>query len=124
MSYKRIIHDGVPHYGQHLMVHLIQCGEAILHEGAIHDFMVELVPAIDMQAYGPCRVFRFGEGEELGISAFQLIYTSNISMHTNDAHREGYFDLFSCRAFDVGQVLDRLRVAFNCVTDHEVFFRR
>ena len=112
MNYKRLAWEGEPAYGKHLMVHLEGCGSALLEIDSVRKLITELVPAIDMQPFGPCHVHRFGEGVEAGISAFQLIYTSHISIHTNEAAREGYFDVFSCKPFEDETVLAALRQAF------------
>lgn len=113
MSYKKVVANGKLYYGQHFMCRVDNCGEEILSTEKIKEFMRELVPAIDMKPFGEPQAFRFGEGDEVGISGFQLIYTSNIAIHTNDMSRELYFDLFSCKEFDVGVVTARLEAAFS-----------
>lgn len=124
VNYKRLAWEGEPAYGKHLMIHLGGCSDAILDLETIRNFIVDLVPAINMRAFGSCHAHRFGEGQEAGISAFQLIYTSHISVHTNDAAREAYFDIFSCKSFEDDTILDALRETFGPEqVDHLCVFR-
>jgi S-adenosylmethionine/arginine decarboxylase-like enzyme len=104
--YKRVHYDGKYCYGKHALFHLINCNEEILSIDKVKGFISSLVHDIDMTAFGECQCFRFGEGDEIGLSAVQLIYTSSITMHTNDLHREGYLDVFSCKDFSENQVLE------------------
>jgi S-adenosylmethionine/arginine decarboxylase-like enzyme len=103
--YKRILHDGKLCYGKHALFHLVKCNENILSIEAVKTFISTLVHDIDMVAFGECQCFRFGEGDEVGLSGVQLIYTSSITLHTNDLHREGYLDVFSCKDFSEDQVI-------------------
>ena len=100
MSYKRIMHNGEPHYGKHVIHHSIGCNDNILDEDKIAEFIIELCDGIDMVRYGDPFVARFGKGIEIGISAVQLIETSAITIHTNDGARELYLDVFSCKDYD------------------------
>ncbi|GIN99398.1 hypothetical protein J5TS2_00670 [Brevibacillus halotolerans] len=102
--YKRIMHEGKAYYGKHVLVHMERCNENILSIEVVKDFITKLVKDIDMVAFGECHCYRFGDGEEIGLSAVQLIYTSSITLHTNDLHREGYLDVFSCKDFSEEQV--------------------
>jgi S-adenosylmethionine/arginine decarboxylase-like enzyme len=99
-SYKRTYINGNVYYGKHLMITATNCNRNILEIDAISRFIKELVPKIDMTAYGDVIIARFGEGEEIGISAVQLIITSSITIHTNDMARDMYLDVFSCKWFD------------------------
>lgn len=111
--YKRILHDGKLCYGKHALFHLENCNERILSIEAIQTFISALVKEIDMVAFGECQCFRFGEGDEIGISGVQLIYTSSITIHTNDLHREGYLDVFSCKDFSEDQVTASINQFFS-----------
>ncbi|QDX94172.1 S-adenosylmethionine decarboxylase [Brevibacterium sp. JNUCC-42] len=102
--YKRIMHEGKACYGKHVLVHMEKCNENILSIDVVKEFITKLVKDIDMVAFGDCHCYRFGDGEEIGLSAIQLIYTSSITLHTNDLHREGYLDVFSCKDFSEEQV--------------------
>jgi S-adenosylmethionine/arginine decarboxylase-like enzyme len=112
-SYKRIIRDGEPHYGQHLMLTATGCNERLLDCDSINAFIKALVKEIDMVAYGEPLIARFGQGIEIGISAVQLIETSAITLHTNDGCRDLYLDVFSCKEYDPDVVLDVVDAFFD-----------
>lgn len=122
-SYKRIIRDGVPHYGQHLMLTATNCNERLLDCDSINAFIKVLVKEIDMVAYGEPLVARFGQGIEIGISAVQLIETSAITLHTNDGCRDLYLDVFSCKEYDAGVVVEVVEAFFDpySISFNEVF---
>ena len=105
-GYKRIVFNGQRHYGRHVMVDATLCNERLLELDDINAFVAELVKRIDMVAYGDIVSARFGGGIETGISAVQLIETSAISLHTNDEARDLYLDVFSCKDFQAGTVVD------------------
>lgn len=113
LEYKRIVVDGVHYYGKHLVLTARGCNEAILDTEAIASFMKELVVQIDMVAYGEPIIARFGGGIEVGISAVQLIETSAITIHTNDAAREMYLDVFSCKGYNEMDAINFLKSIFN-----------
>lgn len=122
--YKRIKHEGKQYYGKHMLLHLTQCNDAILEISSVKDFIVKLVEEIDMVAFGDCHCYRFGEGDEVGLSAVQLIYTSNITLHTNDLFREGYLDVFSCKDYDEEKIIDSVKSVFNPKSvDYEIVWR-
>lgn len=113
MSYKRIIFNGEPHYGKHVVHHSEGCNESILDITSITSFIIDLCDAINMVRYGDPFVARFGHGIEVGISAVQLIETSAITIHTNDGARELYLDVFSCKDYDAGIVSDMVTAYFD-----------
>ncbi|TWT48279.1 S-adenosylmethionine decarboxylase [Botrimarina hoheduenensis] len=124
-EYRRLQHNGEPHYGQHLIATALSCNEGILSIERLYDFLQRLADDIDMVRYGPPIVARFGEGHEVGISGVQLIQTSSITIHTNDAHRDMYLDVFSCKSFaeeTVRSVVEEFLspTSLSC----EVFFRK
>ena len=98
-SYKRIVIDGARYYGRHLVASAHGCNDALVDKERIKQFLKEMVSRIDMVAFGEPIVERFGGGIEVGISAVQLIETSAITLHTNDASRDLYLDVFSCKDF-------------------------
>lgn len=122
-EYRRIMHEGQPHYGQHLLVTALDCNSSILSIERMYEFLQTMADEIDMVRYGPPIVARFGGGIETGLSGVQLIETSAIMFHTNDAHRDMYLDVFSCKTFDeqtVRRVLDDF-LSPNQVTSQLVF---
>ncbi len=75
----------------------------------IRAFIKELVPAIDMIAFGEPWIERFATHDPIkaGISFCQMIETSNICGHFVDANGDFYLDIFSCKPFepDIAEVL-------------------
>lgn len=125
MGYKQVSFRGQVYYGKHMLVHGVGCSSTILSVDGIREWVSGLCDRIGMQRFGDCVAARFGEGEEVGISAFQLIYTSNIAIHTNDAHRELYLDVFSCKDYGEKLVLDEVRNYFSPEElTYEVLYRR
>jgi S-adenosylmethionine/arginine decarboxylase-like enzyme len=124
-EYRRIQHNGQAHYGQHLIATCTGCNEAIQSIERMTEFLQTMADDIDMVRYGDPVVARFGGGIETGISGVQLIETSAIVIHTNDAHRDMYLDVFSCKEFEeatVRRVLDDF-LSPSSVTC-EVFYRK
>jgi len=80
----------------------------------------ELIPAIDMIAYGEPQIEYFAEGTASeGYTLIQLIETSNIAGHFNSTGEEAgdfYMDIFSCKTFDVDTALDVTQKYFNPVS--------
>lgn len=105
MPYKRIVVDGVKHYGKHVILTAGACNDGLLDKDRIADFCRDLVKRIDMVPFGKPFVERFGDGDEVGISAVQLIQTSAITIHTNDGARDMYLDVFSCKDFTAETVV-------------------
>lgn len=95
-------------WGFHLSLDLGRCcKKAITNELHITAFVKHLVKDIDMVAYGPCHIKKFGTGNKAGYSAFQLIETSNIALHLCDETGDTYIDIFSCKPYD-REVVKRL----------------
>lgn len=112
-EYRRIVHNGEKHYGQHMMVTALGCNEAILSIEKLYEFLQQLADDIDMVRFGPPIVARFGKGHETGCSGVQLIETSQISFHSNDNHRDMYLDVFSCKTFTEATVYGVLEQYFS-----------
>lgn len=104
MPYKRIVVNGEKHYGKHVILTASGCNTNLLEKVKIADFCRDMVKRIDMVPFGEPFVERFGDGDEVGISAVQLIQTSAITIHTNDEARDMYLDVFSCKDFDAAEV--------------------
>ena len=124
-EYRRIQHNGQAHYGQHAVVTALGCNEDLLSIEKMYEFLTTMADDIDIVRYGAPIIARFGGGIETGLSGVQLIETSAIVIHTNDAHRGMYLDVFSCKEFEeatVKRVLDDFFApsSVNC----EVIYRK
>jgi S-adenosylmethionine decarboxylase len=68
-------------------------------------FSNKLVKEIDMKPYGEPMVHHFGEGNKAGWSLVQLIHTSNFTAHLCEEDNSMYFDLFSCKPYNINTVM-------------------
>jgi len=85
-------------------------------EEDIRVFIKELVDKIDMVAYGEPNIAYLptpSRPECSGWSVVQLIYTSSITCHFADDSGDFYLDVFSCKIFDVDDVLDYVEQYFS-----------
>ena len=89
-------------WGQHLILDLKNCNDNIKSRESIEAWLVDLVDAIDMKAYGDPLIEHFAthNDDAVGFSAVQLIETSNICAHFAENLGEIYVDIFSCAEFD------------------------
>ena len=91
-----------PFWGYHALFDAAGCDRAaVTNPELIKEFTIELVKTIDMVAYGEPQVVHFGDDNKAGYTLVQLIETSNIIAHFCDDTGDTYFDVFSCRTFDV-----------------------
>lgn len=92
-------------WGYHLMLDCSGCEIAkISSRENIYNFIKDLVKRIDMQAHGePVIEYLLPGDPKQGFSLMQLITTSNICGHFMDLDGTAYFDVFSCKPFDIDQ---------------------
>jgi len=89
------------HWGLSTHLTIFDCDEDIIKDPKIiRAFIFDLVKFLKMQRYGEPFIERFGEGELFGYSAIQLIYTSSITMHFNEADNRAFIDIFSCKGYE------------------------
>lgn len=111
------------HWGYHLMLDCSSCDiESISSRDNIYRFVKDLVARIDMTAHGEPVIEHLLPGDpKQGYSLMQLITTSNICGHFMELDGTAYFDVFSCRTFDIETAKavvheyfhpDRMRVNF------------
>lgn len=98
-------------FGQHCMIDLYDCDEtASLDMNIIFRFLDSLPNYIDMIKIMPPHVVIWNDKNPLdsGISAFVMISTSHISLHSFP-HRNGFIsaDVYSCKPFDTQEVISR-----------------
>jgi S-adenosylmethionine/arginine decarboxylase-like enzyme len=68
----------------------------------IYNFVKDLVDKIDMIAHGePVIEYLLPGDPKQGYSLMQLITTSNICGHFMELDGTAYFDIFSCKKFDL-----------------------
>jgi S-adenosylmethionine decarboxylase len=96
-------------FGQHLIMNLTGCRQYDLSSpAALEMYVTRLVEVLDMTAYGPVQIQHFGHAspQTSGFTVLQLIETSLISGHMVDAEATAYWDVFSCKPFEVDPALE------------------
>lgn len=113
-------------WGWHYSLDAAGCNENIKSGEAIKAFIEDLVPAIDMKAYGEARIEHFAAFDPIkgGYTLDQLIETSNICCHYCDATGEAYLDVFSCKEFSPEDALKVFNKHFDAQDWNERFFER
>lgn len=101
-------------YGQSFLIDLHRCDISLFNRHDIDRFFTGLCEIIDMKPED--RYFWDDldalEGEKQtdpqtrGTSAIQFILKSSIVIHTLDLLGDVYIDVFSCKLFDISEILD------------------
>ena len=91
------------YWGYHLMLDCSGCDvDAVASKENIYNFIKDLVQRIDMVAHGEPVIEHLLPGDpKQGYSLMQLITTSNICAHFMELDGTAYFDVFSCKTFDI-----------------------
>ena len=87
-------------------------------------FTNKLVKEIDMKAYGKPQVVMFGSGNKKGFTLVQLIETSNITAHFCEETNDMYFDLFSCKPYNVETAIRVVNDYFTPISVKPTYFER
>jgi len=90
------------YWGYHLILDCSKVNENISDPKIIRKMIKELVKRIKMKAVGEpiIKFLKEGDPHLQGYSCLQLIETSSITMHLNDApESSAYIDIFSCKDF-------------------------
>ena len=101
------------YWGYHLMLDCSGC-ENIDSKDNIYNFVKDLVDKIDMEAHGePIIEYLLPGDPKQGYSLMQLITTSNICGHFMELDGTAYFDVFSCKEFDLTTAQNVVKQYFN-----------
>lgn len=111
-------------FGEHLIMNWKGGNKNVSDKEQIIKFCKELLTVIDMKAHGEPMVEHFGEGSKRGYTLVQLITTSSITCHFCDDSGDFYFDLFSCKPFDVVKVRNTILKYFEPKQNKELLLRR
>jgi S-adenosylmethionine/arginine decarboxylase-like enzyme len=88
-------------FGKIALINLYNCDSNLIKKKAyINNFFKKICKAINMKTYGRSQIKRFGKGRLEGISAFQFIETSSITIHFDEVKNKAFIDIFSCREFN------------------------
>ena len=112
------------YWGYHLM---LDCGgcTGIDSRDNIYNFIKDLVPSIDMIAHGePIIEYLLPGDPKQGYSLVQLITTSNICGHFMELDGTAYFDIFSCKEFDLEMAKSIVKKYFDPKTMRVNFLTR
>jgi S-adenosylmethionine/arginine decarboxylase-like enzyme len=88
--------------------------ESISSRETIVAFTKDLINRIDMVAFGEPVVEYFATHDpaKAGFSMVQLIETSNLSAHFVTRDQTAYFDVFSCKPYDIDVVVQCIKDYF------------
>ena len=101
------------YWGYHLMLDCSEC-KNIDNRQTIYNFVKDLVKEIDMVAHGePIIEYLLPGDPKQGYSLMQLITTSNICGHFMELDGTAYFDIFSCKEFDISIAQNVVKKYFN-----------
>jgi len=95
-------------WGLATSIDLFNCNPETLRDGEkIKKYLIELCELIDMKRFGEPLIVRFGADPIVqGYSAVQLIETSCISGHFAEDSNSIYLDIFSCKYYDLNNVVE------------------
>ena len=96
------------YWGHHLHLDVAGCNNAAIQDKeTVAKWIKDLVQKIDMVAYGEPVIENFAlhDPTKAGISAVQLIETSNICAHFVNENNTFYMDVFSCKPFSNDDVI-------------------
>jgi len=101
------------------------CNEGIKSRENIAAFVKDLVQRIDMTPHGdPIIEFLLPNDPKQGYSLMQLITTSNITGHFIEPNYTAYFDVFSCKKFDIETVIQTVKEYFGAQNIRTNFITR
>ncbi len=94
-------------WGYSLSIDLKECDPATIRsKEKIQEYVIQLCKLIDMKRHGDVMIEHFGTGNKEGYTMVQLIETSNITAHFANDIQSAFFDIFSCKIFDIHSVTD------------------
>lgn len=99
-------------WGFHLLIDCSKMNDRIDNEEDVREFFDELIKKLKMKKLTDFFYVKVDDEDGRGLSAFQMITTSHISMHFDDAERSGYLDIFSCKNFEPKAVIEMIEKYF------------
>jgi len=106
MNYNNFMSNGS--YGLECIIDLHNCDKNTLTVNSLQEFVKQLLEVANMEAYGPIRVWEDHESQEphiQGNAVFQWITTSHIMVYALTLTNLVMINLFSCKDFNVDDVL-------------------
>lgn len=103
-------------YGPPLTLDLNGCGSSTLADSdACYEVLLDLPLTVGMRALAPPVILRYdggGVAEDWGVTGTVVIAESHVSLHTYPEKQFAFFDLFSCRSFDLRTVFELVACRF------------
>ena len=87
-------------WGFELLMNMSGCAKTIDSKAVIREYFKELISEIKMKVLSPLVIERAPKDEGRGLSATQMITTSTLVAHFDDAGDRAFIDIFSCKTFD------------------------
>lgn len=87
-------------WGFHLLVDMAGVNKNADDKAQIKAYFKEVLKDIDMESISPLIIERAPPGTGRGLSAIQMLATSHMSFHCDDAGRRLFVDIFSCEPFN------------------------
>ena len=115
------------YWGYHLILDCSGVNENISDKSQIQKMIKALVKRIKMKAVGEpiIKFLKEGDPHLQGYSCIQLIETSSITMHLNDAlESSAYIDIFSCKDFNPNDAIDVVNEYFEPKKIKQKFIHR
>ena len=114
-------------YGIETVIDLHGCErEAISSEPKLREYLKKIVKALDMVAYGPPFVERFGFNADhtAGYSIVQLIETSSVTGHFSESFLSAHINIFSCKPYDTENAFEFTKEFFGATGGEGRVIRR
>ena len=116
-------------FGPHLTIDLYGCDAKLLNDTAnIFRILDEMPTLLDMKKISEPQILPYagspGTFDRGGVSAFVLIATSHISIHTFVHQRYASVDIFSCKAFDTNKAIKYISGRFKAKKAETNLFNR
>ena len=113
-------------YGMELIIDLHGCDTVKMQKENIDVFFAELCSLSDMTPVGTPKYWieNSNNPKLKGLSGIQFIKTSSILIHTLDLTRSAYINFFSCKDFNVSDVLAYIEEFFNCSSIEHTLINR
>lgn len=102
-------------FGPHLMMDVWGCDKAVLSDlSLVFKYLNETPDKIGMTKITQPHVFPYSGlvPEDLGITGTVIIAESHLSVHTFSLKGYAFFDVFSCKPFDVEQAVGEVLEMF------------
>ena len=104
------------YWGYHLILDCQGCNtNKVTSRDHLYNFIKTLVKEIDMIPYKEPLIEHFAthNPEAAGYSFVQLIETSSITGHLVDKNGDAYFDIFSCKPYNIETVKELVATFFS-----------